>query len=288
VYGVKPDYRTLFRLFSTGFFKHEKDSDRARDGIAEAKCMSGIAIGRCRKTDGLLFYCPHTKVIYSSGDFKLDEGRNTPNTFNLQYEGGIFVGMYDSASITTQAEPFPQGTSVVFPLEDCNKNIIQMRGTVISVPVPSTPSQLPSSDADSPPYVIRLVDGTTHRVSPLMMEDIVAPYHRETNTSSIQFPSWMRESQKVMFLKDGVYIKGIMEYDLDKTTWRFSQQRRNGVELWGVSLPNLHKIFRNISMTARLFRAGIKRVVFNHLMFLSVMLVTFPRLVFQRLFRLVR
>jgi hypothetical protein len=91
-----------------------------------------------------------------------------------------------------------------------------------------------------------------------------------------------------MFLKDGVYIKGIMEYDLDKTTWRFSQQRRNGVELWGVSLPNLHKIFRNISMTARLFRAGIKRVDFNHLMFLSVMLVTFPRLVFQRLFRLVR
>jgi hypothetical protein len=89
-----------------------------------------------------------------------------------------------------------------------------------------------------------LVDGTTHRVSPLMMEDIVAPYYRETNTSSIQFPSWMRESQKVMFLKDGIYIKGIMEYDLDKTTWRFSQQRRNGVELWGVSLPNFAQNFQ--------------------------------------------
>ena len=215
---MKPDYLTLFRLFSTGYFKHEKDSDRARDGIAEAKSMSGIAIGRCRKTDGLLFYFPHTKVIYSSGDFKLDEGRNTPNTFNLQYEGGIFVGMYDSAWTTTQVEPFSQGTAVVYPLEDCNKNIIRLRGTVISVPVPNTPSQLPCSDADSPPYVIRLVDGSSHRVSPLMMANIVDQNCIGSNVASIHFPSSLRESQKVMFLKDGQYVKGIMEYDLDNTT----------------------------------------------------------------------
>jgi hypothetical protein len=119
--------------------------------------------------------------------------------------------MYDSASITTQAEPFPQGTFVVFPIEDRNKNIIEMRGTVISVPVPPTPSQLPSSDADSPPYVIRLVDGTTHRFAPLVMDDIVAPYNRLNTDSSIQFPSWLRDSQKVMYLKDGLYIKGVME-----------------------------------------------------------------------------
>jgi len=192
----------------------------------------------------LLFYFPHTKVIYSSGDFKLDEGRNTPNTFNLQYEGGIFVGMYDSASTTTQVEPFPQGTAVVYPLEDCNKNIIRMRGTVISVPVPNTPSQLPCSDADSPPYVIRLVDRSSHRISPLMMANIVDQNCIGSNVASIHFPSSLRESQKVMFLKDGQYVKGIMEYDLDNTTWRFSQQRRNGVELWGVSLPNFAQNFQ--------------------------------------------
>jgi len=228
VYGVKPDYRTLFRLFSTVFFKHDRDGQRTRDGIAEAKCMSGIAIGRCRKSDGLLFYCPHTKTIYSSGDYKLDEGRNTPNTFNLQYEGGIFVGLYDTATVSSQAEPYPQGTSVVFPLEDANKNIIQMRGTVISVPIPSTTSQLPSSDADCSPYVIRLVDGSIHRVTPLIMDDIVAPYHRSSSSPSLVFPSWMRDSQKVMYLKDGVYIKGVMEFDLDNDVWRFSQRRRNG------------------------------------------------------------
>jgi hypothetical protein len=55
------------------------------------------------------------------------------------------------------------------------------------------------------------------------MEDIVAPYHcNSSSASTIQFPSWLQASQKGMFLKDGVYIKGIMEYDLDSK--RFSQR----------------------------------------------------------------
>jgi hypothetical protein len=59
VYGVKPDYRLLFRLFSTGYFKHSTDGSRHRDGITEATSMAGIAVGHCRKSEGLLFYCPH-------------------------------------------------------------------------------------------------------------------------------------------------------------------------------------------------------------------------------------
>lgn len=50
VYGVKPDYRLLFCLFSTGYFKHSSDGSRCRDGITEATSMAGIAIGHCRKS----------------------------------------------------------------------------------------------------------------------------------------------------------------------------------------------------------------------------------------------
>jgi hypothetical protein len=224
MYGVKPDFHTLFRLFLYVFFKHEKDGQRMRDGISESKSMSGIAIGQCRKLDGLLFYCPRTKIMCSSGDYKLDEGWNTPNTFNLHYEGGIFVGLYDTISTFTQVEPYPQGTSVVWPVKDINNNIVKMRGTIISVPVPLNTSQLPSNDADIPPYVIQLIDGSTHRVSPLFMDDIAAPYHTNLSSSSnLHFPSWLHDSQKFMYLKDGLYIKGIMEYDLDNKIWRFSQ-----------------------------------------------------------------
>jgi len=153
VYGVKPDLRTLFRLFSTGY----------------------------------------------------------SNTFNLQYEGGIFVGLYDSCQNTSQVEPFPQGTSVVWPLKDANNKTIQMRGTVISVPLPLSDCQLPASADDAPPYVIQLVDGSIHRVAPLIMDDIVVPYHTKSSPHGIAFPSWLGISQKVMFSKDGTYIKGFME-----------------------------------------------------------------------------
>ncbi len=111
-----------------------------RDGISKSKPRSGIAIGWCRKLDGLLFYYPHTKTIYSSGDYKLDEGRNTPNTLNLHNECGIFVGLYGIISASTQVEPYAQGTSVVWHVEYINKNIVKIHGTVISVPIPPNTS----------------------------------------------------------------------------------------------------------------------------------------------------
>jgi hypothetical protein len=91
----------------------------------------------------------------------------------------------------------------------------------------------PISDRDSPPYVIHLVDGSIHRLSYDLMEDIVSP---TSSSLTISFPSWMGNNQKVMYLHDGSYIKGIMEYNVDHSQWRFSQRKRNGDELWGTPL----------------------------------------------------
>ena len=66
--------------------------------------MQGIALGRCRKSDGMIFYCPHNKQLYTSSDYKLDEGRHTPNTFNLRYDGGFFMGLYNHSSPTNSSK----------------------------------------------------------------------------------------------------------------------------------------------------------------------------------------
>jgi hypothetical protein len=50
--------------------------------------MQGIALGRCRKSDGMIFYCPHNKQVYTSSDYKLDEGRSTPTTLISDMMGG--------------------------------------------------------------------------------------------------------------------------------------------------------------------------------------------------------
>lgn len=59
-YGVKPDYQTLSRLFSTVYFKHESDDNRDPDGV-KSKLMQGILLGRSLKTNGFIIYSPHTK-----------------------------------------------------------------------------------------------------------------------------------------------------------------------------------------------------------------------------------
>ena len=44
VYGVKQYCRLLFRLFSTGSFKHSTDGSCHCDGITEATSMAGIVL----------------------------------------------------------------------------------------------------------------------------------------------------------------------------------------------------------------------------------------------------
>jgi hypothetical protein len=208
VYGIKTDLRVLFRMFSVGFFCHLCDSNHHRSGISESKSMQGITLGRCRKSDGMIFYCPHTKQLYTSSDYKLDEG--TPNTFNLRYDSGIFVRLYNPSSSTSSCEPYPEGTQVSFPLKSSqnNNNTIIMNGTVISVPIPPASTQLPLSDADAPPYVIRLIDGSIHKISPDILASMVKTPIEDTNKS--HFPSWLGNGQKVMYLHEGTYIKGLI------------------------------------------------------------------------------
>jgi hypothetical protein len=168
VYGVKPDLRVLFRMFSVGFFHHLRDGTQHRSGISDSKTMQGIALGRCRKSDGMLFLCPHNKQIYTSSDYKLDEGRNTPNTFDLKYDGGIFIGLYNHQSPIGSTESFPKGTPASFPTKcphDPTKTST-MHGIIISVPLSLSSSQLPLDDPMSPPYTIWLIDGSIHKVSP--------------------------------------------------------------------------------------------------------------------------
>jgi len=45
VYGVKPDLRVLFRMFSSGFFRHSQDGPLTRSGVSDAKMLQGIAVG---------------------------------------------------------------------------------------------------------------------------------------------------------------------------------------------------------------------------------------------------
>jgi hypothetical protein len=151
------------------------------------------------------------------------------------------VGLYDQSPSSNGVESYPEGTSVLLSITPTgSSDIIKMRGSVISVPLPLSENQIPLSDQESPPYVIHLVDGSIHQVTYELMEDIVL----SPSASTLSFPSWMSNNQKVVYLRDGTYLKGIMEYDLVSSVWHFSQRKRNGDEIWGTTIPHLARDFQ--------------------------------------------
>lgn len=108
-------------------------------------------------------------------------------------------------------EPFPEGTPVSYPtkLNPSSNTATYIRGLFISVPISNKQNCLPISDKDASPYIIKLVDGSIHQVSPNVIEQFVI--FSPSSTKKIRFLTWLGNNQKVMFLHNGLYVKGIME-----------------------------------------------------------------------------
>jgi hypothetical protein len=47
-----------------------------------------------------------------------------------------------------------------------------------------------------------------------------------------------------MYLDNGEYVKDHMAWDADSSEWRFTQCKKNGIEIFGVNLPNFHLDFQ--------------------------------------------
>ena len=114
--GNKPDFRTLIPLFSTAYFKHDQNGEREFDGIGEAQTIQGIVIGCSIHCDVLIIHTPVTQKFYHINNFKSVQSNNTATPFNLRYDGGIFIGLYDHSPDCTISEPYPSGSSIWYAL----------------------------------------------------------------------------------------------------------------------------------------------------------------------------
>eukprot|EP00957_Ditylum_brightwellii_P004549 346127-Ditylum_brightwellii.AAC.1 len=64
-------------------------------------------------------YCPFNKEIYHTNNYRLDESGHTATAFNLQYDGGTFIGLYSSDKKTSSPpDLYPPGTEVSFLRRD--------------------------------------------------------------------------------------------------------------------------------------------------------------------------
>ena len=157
--------------------------------------------------------------------------------FNLTYDGGIFIGLYDNGAASYGVEPYPPGSPI---------HLNGVPGTVVSVPVDCSSRNIPGSDSDLSPYIVRVSDPSVGdngivEVSASEMPKLVPPSPTDAPTSGL-LPTWVNNEQKIMCYKDGKHHKCFLEHDISNG-WRVSHRRRNGQERWGVPLPNLIEQF---------------------------------------------
>ena len=129
--GQQPDYRTLFPLFSIAYIRRTKDNTTERTKM-QAKSLRTIAVGRCTKSNGLLFYHPPSQQLLSSTDYILDPTLTSGPTFKLQYEGGIFFNTYDDISDRKRPPTYAPESTVYVP--SVNNPSIHERAVVLAIP----------------------------------------------------------------------------------------------------------------------------------------------------------
>ena len=233
-WGIQPDYRVLCPLFATCYFNHRTDGTRKRDGIAEAQTLQGILLGRSGECDGYIIFSPATKQFYHAIDVKIDHGRNTSQHFNLRYDGGIYIGLYDSKTPSDSVESFPPGLSVWYHPDDGPT----IAGTITSSPIPIDSQTCPGHNPDSF-YDVHLVTGDHKRIHTDDADRVLTSKSDDTNgvSAEIIVPGWIHPDTKIQLLKDGEYHKGYLAFNEDTKLWSFESRKRNGSVNWAVPLP---------------------------------------------------
>ena len=131
VYNQKPDARTWFELFSVGYFPVESKSGESASTF-QSQSMDGIAVGRCDKSNTIMFYNPITRKYYSPPVFKLERSHLPVMLYpkNIRFDGGFVCGPLRNRTDPV-AEPFPPGTRVLVDVKGTAK-----KGTIQNVPLP--------------------------------------------------------------------------------------------------------------------------------------------------------
>eukprot|EP00957_Ditylum_brightwellii_P115685 8823999-Ditylum_brightwellii.AAC.1 len=157
-YGKKPDWRNLIPMFCMSYVKHHCGST-IHCSTSDSQSTKCICVGQDIKSDGLLFYIPHTKQLISSSDYYLDPTIPSVPTFNLHYNDGIHFNFYHDCCETFRSPQF-QPSDHVFITQDDGTSYLP--ATILATP------DYPVTD-----YTVCLHDTLDDiQMSPLSVNDI--------------------------------------------------------------------------------------------------------------------
>ena len=131
-YGALPDYRKLLPLFSVAYVKNY---DSAPTSTLDSQTVPCILVGNDHKSDGRLFYNPHTKQLIGSSDYRLDTAHPSGPVFGMVYDGGLQFQLYTPTAVDTPPA-FRPGQQVYLPPD--HPTFPSVQATVLAIPLSSS------------------------------------------------------------------------------------------------------------------------------------------------------
>jgi hypothetical protein len=192
-YGVKPDYRTLFKWGCAGFF-HRATSPKGKPSKYELQTRTGIALGRSNHTNGMIFWDPVTARFNVSSEYKLDPTASLGISFpGVQYNGQTAPVLVRGGTKSSR-KPYPPGSPVRVNVEG-----EYISGIIYSIPLSDTdPTYLISFDDVADLYSASVTDLLGLDEPCLSEPESATPDDGQTSLSSISpAPPTIPESKMV-------------------------------------------------------------------------------------------
>jgi len=234
---VKPDLRSLFKLFSVAAVRRERNGD-APLGKFEAQSLPMILVGHCPNSTGLQFYNPVNHTLVSSIDYKIQHNVTSGAHFGLKYQPGVFIYRLD------------ESTSIFAPKFSLDSSVL-----VHTHSPPSTATIIGLPTYDRPDvYTVAFRDGS------------IAEYTEEILTSTPSSPSptpssflskWIVPgTNATLFLHNMASPKhGTLQLQLDGQ-WIFYPGKK--LDRDGIPLVNLEANCQELLDTGQLFKGHSK------------------------------
>jgi hypothetical protein len=191
-YGVRPDYRVLYKFGTVCFFRRTIESTGQNKTKFSSQSHTGIALGRSDYTNGMMFWDPSTSRFSVSTDYTLDRDRSLLDPFpELHYNGGFTPSLISGT--TPPKEPHPPGSTVFALIQgDVFENKVQ------SVPTPSVPWYT----------ILPIGSNDTVNVSPLDLSSPDNPMlpcdrHLTESWEVPQLPNWITNDARITMNIDG-------------------------------------------------------------------------------------
>ena len=242
VYKEKPDLRNLLPLFSVSYVRRSRDAntDRLTFHSTSLRCL---CLGRDDVSNQLEFFHPLTRQLLYSDDYIFDKNLCPGPTFNLDYDGGLYLNKYKDYQDEDNISPFPP-----------NYSMFAQSSTSPPSYTPCKIVRIPEKYGDT--YTVSYPNGNIHQHPHWELFDYDPSDNSFPNAADKTLPSWIRHNCKAtIFLPTMDQPKhGYLIDSNDK--WLF--QSGKGSTLKYIELLDFHAVARDMIKNFNLFE-GHKR-----------------------------